>query len=47
MDREAAVAYLAELSDSEFREVVAEARGVGDLDAKGLILRELARAGGD
>jgi len=43
MDRAAVVEYLAQLSDTEFADIVVEARGVGDLDAKALIEREFAR----
>ena len=43
MDRAAVVEYLAGLADEEFAAIVVEARGVADLDAKGLIEREFAR----
>ena len=46
MDHKAVVAFLTELDDAEFAAIiqeVAEARGVGLTDVKGLILREFAR----
>ena len=43
MDRHELIRILASMSDAEFAEVIAEARGAGPVDVKELIEREIAR----